>query len=259
MKNPLIAIIGPTASGKTGLAIELAQKFGGEIISADSRAIYRGMDIGTAKPTAAERAKVPHHLLDLVNPGERFTVYQFQKLARVKIAEIRARGKIPFLVGGSGLYLYSILFDYDFDSDETARENVATANAAHAGNKSRARRAELIPNCVAVGIEVEKDVLLQRISNRFAEMLDAGFLDEVKNLVEKYGADCPQLKRNSYGEAQKFLRGEITRPELLARAKIVDWQLAKKQLTWFRQRKDEIKWLELDAANRYLTKILSAQ
>ncbi|MDR1300321.1 MAG: tRNA (adenosine(37)-N6)-dimethylallyltransferase MiaA [Candidatus Nomurabacteria bacterium] len=235
--RPLVAIMGPTASGKTALALKLAREFDGEIICADSRTIYKGMDIGTAKPTKEEQRLVPHHMLDLVELGEKYTVYQFKKAALRLIDEIRGRGRVPFLVGGSGLYLYAVLFNYDFDEEN--------------------RRDDLIPNCIAVGLEVEKEVLQERIASRFQQMLDAGLEAEVKKLVKKYDADTPQLKRNSYGEMQKYLRGEISRAELLERAKIVDWQLAKKQRTWFRHHgHDQIKWLPLEEAENYLRKEL---
>ena len=115
---PLIVITGPTGSGKTGLAIELAEKWGGEIVCADSRTVYKGMDIGTAKPTIEERARVPHHLLDIIEPNERFTVHDFQQFARKAIVEIRTRGHIPFLVGGTGLYIDSVVLDYEFPEDD---------------------------------------------------------------------------------------------------------------------------------------------
>jgi tRNA dimethylallyltransferase len=228
--------MGPTASGKTALAVKLARIFDGEIICADSRTIYKGMDIGTAKPTPEEREQVPHHMLDLIQPGEKYTIYQFKNEVLRLVDEIRGRGKVPFLVGGSGLYLYTILFDYDFDQGT--------------------RRDELVPNCIATGIAVDEDVLRERISGRFQKMLDAGFESEVKNLVKKYGADTLQLKRNSYGEMQKYLRGELTRDELITRAEIVDWQLAKKQRTWFRQKRDKSTWLSLEKAEQYLLSAL---
>src|SRR4051812_9831711 len=111
---PLIVIVGPTASGKTALAIEIAKLFNGEIICADSRTIYRGMDAGTAKPTTRERSIVPHWGLDLVEPGDSFSVADFKSYALNKITEIRARNHIPLLVGGSGLYVDAVLFDYQF-------------------------------------------------------------------------------------------------------------------------------------------------
>ena len=119
---PLVVIVGPTASGKTAVAIELAGRFDGEIICADSRTIYKGMDVGTAKPSAKEQAAVPHWGLDLVEPGERFTAADFQRYAVAKIAEFRARGRVPFLVGGTGLYVDAVLFGYEFGPEATARQ-----------------------------------------------------------------------------------------------------------------------------------------
>lgn len=112
--TPIVFIVGPTASGKTALAIELAREVGGEIIAADSRTIYKGMDIGTAKPSAAEQALIPHWGLDLVEPGESFSAADFKAYALQKIDEISARGHIPFIVGGTGLYVDAVLFDYQF-------------------------------------------------------------------------------------------------------------------------------------------------
>jgi tRNA dimethylallyltransferase len=120
-QTPLIVIVGPTASGKTALAIELAQKYAGEIICADSRTLYKGMDIGTAKPTVEEQALVPHWGLDLVEPGEPFSAADFKRYALQKIDEIRARGHVPFLVGGTGLYVDGIVFDYQFGDTKNAK------------------------------------------------------------------------------------------------------------------------------------------
>ena len=114
--TPLVVIAGPTASGKTALAIRLAERYDGEIICADSRTIYKGMDIGTAKPSAEEQARVPHWGLDIVEPGERFTVADFKAYAERKIQEIRERDRIPFLVGGTGLYIDAVIFDFQFKS-----------------------------------------------------------------------------------------------------------------------------------------------
>ena len=194
------------------------------------------MDIGTAKPTKKDQKAVPHHMLDLIEPGKRYSTYRFKADALKLVDDIRRRGHIPFIVGGSGLYIYSILFDYDFDQ--------------------KTRCDKIIPNCVAVGIEVDKNILRDRIKSRFQAMLDAGLEDEFKKLVKKYGTDTLQLKRNCYGEVQKYLRGELTRTELIKRAEIIDWQLAKKQRTWFSQKKDQIKWLPLDEAEKYLVKAL---
>src|SRR5690606_33063041 len=121
-KLPLVVIAGPTASGKTALAIELAERFGGEIICADSRTIYKGMDVGTAKPGVDEQAQIPHWGLDLVEPGDRFTAADFKEYALQKINEIRARGHVPFLVGGTGLYVDAVLFDYQFSAPANEHE-----------------------------------------------------------------------------------------------------------------------------------------
>ena len=127
MNNTLIIITGPTASGKTGLAIKLAKLFGGEIISADSRAIYKDIDIASAKPTIEERDGVPHWGFNLVEPGERFTAADFKEYAYSKIEDILSRGKIPFLVGGTGLYIDAVLYDYEFSGgvDEEFREKLS--------------------------------------------------------------------------------------------------------------------------------------
>ena len=130
MTPPLVVIAGPTASGKTGLAISVAERFNGEIICADSRTIYRGMDVGTAKPTADDQARVPHWGVDLVEPGDRFTAADFKEYANAKIADIRNRQKIPFLVGGTGLYIDSVIFDFQFgiSPDEQVRYELEQMN-----------------------------------------------------------------------------------------------------------------------------------
>ena len=130
MTPPLVVIAGPTASGKTGLAISVAERFNGEIICADSRTIYRGMDVGTAKPTTDDRARVPHWGVDLVDPGDRFTAADFKEYANTKIADIRNRQKIPFLVGGTGLYIDSVIFDFQFgiSPDEQVRYELEQMN-----------------------------------------------------------------------------------------------------------------------------------
>jgi tRNA dimethylallyltransferase len=112
MKKPVLFIVGPTAVGKTALSLELAKKYNGEIISGDSMQVYRGMDIGTAKASPEERAEVPHHLIDICDPSESFTVSMFQTLAAAVIADIHARGKLPIVVGGTGLYVESLCYDF---------------------------------------------------------------------------------------------------------------------------------------------------
>ncbi len=285
-KLPLIVIVGPTASGKTGLAIRLAKEFGGEIVCADSRTVYQGMTIGTAKPTAREIDGAPHHLIDIVRPDEKFTLWNFQQLAKQKISEIRKRRHVPFLVGGSGLYIDSVLFDYDMPSQTVNQSRRAELQkmtiddlitmikkqhlplpenhqnkrylirAIEQGGVNQTRRTEPIDNTIIVGITTNKEVLVTRIRQRIEQMLDDGLIDEVKHLIGQYGDQEP-FRNNSYGEIQKFLRGEIaSREELIDRMVIVDRQLAKKQLTWFRRNK-YITWLTPDEAHDYIAHTLS--
>ena len=131
--GPVLALVGPTAAGKTELALELAERLGAEVVSADAMLVYRGMDIGTAKPTPAERARVPHHLVDLVDPGEEFSVARFQPLARAAIAEVLARGRRPLLVGGSGLYFQAVVDDFAFPPTDPAVRARLEAEAAAGG------------------------------------------------------------------------------------------------------------------------------
>lgn len=261
---PLVVIVGPTASGKTSLAIQIAKQFGGEIICADSRTIYKGMDIGTAKPSAAEQAGVPHWGLDLVRPDERFSVADFKKYALGKITEIRARGNLPMLVGGTGLYIDSILFDYQFGdmADEAKREelNNMTIEQLHEychnnniplpenmQNKryvmrnierngiNDSRRTEPIGNTIIVGIATERDVLRSRIVFRIEQLFDDGVVDEAKKLGKMYGWGGEAFKGDVYPLAHQYLTNELTLDEAKAKLATIDWRLAKRQLTWFKR------------------------
>jgi tRNA dimethylallyltransferase len=131
--GPVLALIGPTAAGKTALALELAPRLGAEIVSADAMLVYRGMDIGTAKPTPQERARVPHHLVDVVDPGEEFSVARFQPLARAAISDVLARGAVPLLVGGSGLYFHAVVDEFVFPPTNATVRARLEAEAAEAG------------------------------------------------------------------------------------------------------------------------------
>ena len=147
--NKVIVILGPTGSGKTGVAIEIAKAVGGEIISADSRAIYKGMDIGTAKPSLEEQDGVPHFGLDLVKPGERFTVADFKEYAEQKIAEIRSRGHVPIIAGGTGLYIDALVYDYQFGNDN---ERSAINPYHHQDGGEAKDRKTLNPDYLLIGV-----------------------------------------------------------------------------------------------------------
>ena len=284
MKQPLIVIVGPTASGKTGIAIKLARKFGGEIISADSRAIYKYMDIGTAKPTIEEQKQVKHWGIDLVDPDERFTVADFQKYANEKIADIRSRGKIPFLVGGSGLYIDSVVYDYEFGDDvdkdlraelddmsiEELQEYCKMNNINLPENGKNKRylvreiersgivkdnRKQMRTDVIVVGITTDKETLQKRITDRAEQMFNGCIEDETKILAAKYSFELESMKSNIYPIVWQMINGEISRDEAVFFFQTDDWHLAKKQMTWFR-RNPKITWLPLNEIENYISGIM---
>ena len=275
MELPLIVILGPTASGKTAYAIRLARLIGGEVICADSRTVYRGMDIGTAKPTEPERAGVLHWGLDLIEPDQRYSLYDFQRYATTKIAEIRQRQHVPLLVGGSGLYINSVIYNYQLvgdDHDPATRAELEKLSPDELrrlivkrgvklprdlDNKRRLIRSletgGVSNNCgylsrqtVVIGIAVDKEKLSQRISGRAEQMLERGLIDEVERLIAHYGMVEP-LRRNAYGVVAKYLTGQIYEAELIEQISAKDSQLVKKQLTWWRNPRwaSDIMWRTL--------------
>lgn len=278
--KPLVVIVGPTASGKTGLAIDVARQFGGEIICADSRTIYKGMDIGTAKPTAEERQAVPHWGLDLVEPGERFSAADFKRYATEKIREIRSRGKVPLLVGGSGLYIDAVLFDYEFGAPSNARQRAkldemsidqlqeyCTKNniplPENENNKryviraieqksiNTKRRTTPIDDCIIVGITTNRDILRARIKDRIEQIFDDGVVEEATLLGKKYGWESEAMTGNVYRIVRSYLQGSLSLAQSIEKNTTLDWRLAKRQLTWFRRNRF-IHWVELPEAKNYL-------
>ena len=281
---PLIVIAGPTASGKTALAVRLAERFGGEIICADSRTIYTGMDIGTAKPTCDERANVPHWGLDLVEPGGRFTVADFKAYAEQKIAEIRERGNVPFLVGGTGLYIDAIVFDFAFagEANEVLREQLEQMNvqelqkycennniklpendhnkrylirAIERKNVTVKRRETLIDNTIVVGITTNRETLRTRIALRSEQLFANNVVEEATILSKKYSWDSEAMTGNVYPLVRKYIAGELDETGLRREFEISDWRLAKRQMTWLR-RNPYIMWGTIEASEHYLSRIL---
>ncbi len=277
---PLVVIVGPTASGKTALAVELAKRYNGEIICADSRTVYTGMDVGTAKPTADEQAVVPHWGLDLVKPGERFTAADFKQYALAKMSDIRARGCVPFLVGGTGLYVDAVLFDYQFGADarpevraqlealtteqlqkycinhnvelpENPQNKRYLIRAIEQGGINHKRNTALPPNTIVVGIATDTTILRQRINARTEQLFANGVVEEAKTLGKKYGWESEAMTGNVYPIMHSYLEGRLTLDEAKQVFATRDWQLAKRQLTWLR-RNPHIKWLELEAAEHYI-------
>lgn len=282
---PLVVIAGPTASGKTALAIEMARRFKGEIICADSRTIYKGMDIGTAKPTAAERQGVPHWGLDLVEPGDYFSAADFKKYAEIKIREIRERGHVPFLVGGTGLYVDAVVFDYQFgpqaDPVFRAELEAMTLEALHnyckqnsvilpenEKNKryviraieqksiSSLRRKEPMPNCIIVGIATESNLLRERIEARSEQLFDDGVVEEATLLGKKYGWQSEAMTGNIYPLVRAYLKNEMTLEEVKDKFTTLDWRLAKRQMTWLR-RNQFIQWGSLLEVRESLLHLLA--
>jgi tRNA dimethylallyltransferase len=266
---PLIVIVGQTASGKTAAGIELALKIGGEIICADSRTVYKGMDIGTAKPLPSEQKKVPHHLLDQVFPDDKFTANDFKTLANTKIKEIWAKKRWTIMVGGTGLYVDSVLYDFNFGgSDEALRkrleqfnvselvEYATTNNISISGIEPNNKRhlvrvierggvkmkeRVLRPNTAVFGLQLEKQILQQRIVTRAQQILDADWIDEVNMLAEKYGWDVEPMKGENFIAARNYIEGDGSLEEVKQAFIKRDTALAKRQMTWFKRNPD-IQW-----------------
>ncbi len=294
-QKPLIVILGPTASGKTLLAIKLAKKFSGEIITADSRTIYENMDIGTAKPNRAEQKIIPHYLLDIVKPDQRFSVAEFQKLALEKIDQILKRGKIPFLVGGTGLYIDAVCEGFKIPApvaDKKLRETLSKKEttklfsqlkkmdpvaAAKIDPKNKRRLIRALEVCLKtgkkfsqlqqrakpdfdilkIGIKIPRQKLYQRIDQRTDQMIPAGLIDEVKKLYKMgYDFNLPALSGLVYRQIGEYVRGKITLAKAVERAKQKTRNFAKRQQTWF-SRDPKIKWVSNpEQANKLIIKFL---
>lgn len=281
---PLVVVVGPTASGKTATALRIAREFNGEIICADSRTIYKYMDIGTAKPTKEEQAEIPHWGLDLVEPGEKFSAADFQKYALKKIAEIRKRGHLPILAGGTGLYIDGIIFAYRFGKSrprlrkklesltldelkeyclnnniplpENQRNRRYVIRAIEQKSINSTRLNAPIANTVIVGIATNRDELKRRIEARSEQLFEQGMVEEAKMLGKKYGWNSEAMTGNIYKLVKQFLDGKLTEIELKEKFVTADWQLAKRQLTWLK-RNPFIHWLSLDDAYEYIRKQLT--
>jgi tRNA dimethylallyltransferase len=278
----LIVLAGPTASGKTALALTLAEHFAGETLSCDSVAVYRGMEIGTAKPTLDERARIPHHMIDIASPDQPCTAGDYSRHARESIAGIAERGHLPIVAGGTGLYLRALLDGLfpapqrnealrarlrDRDSAHLhrilTRLDPAAAALIHANDTPKLIRAIEVTlaarqpitrqwqqprdpltgfRILSLGLNPPRADLYARINHRAAEMFDRGLVEETALLVERYGFDCRPLTSLGYAQAVAVLRNEITRDEAVAQAQQGHRNYAKRQLTWFRK-DPAIHWL----------------
>jgi tRNA dimethylallyltransferase len=273
-KPKVIAVAGPTASGKTALAIKLAHERNGEIISADSRLVYKGFDIASAKPTIEEREGIPHHLIDIVEPEVDYSVGDFYKDAKPIIADIISRGKTPIVAGGTGLYFRILLEDFDLPKmdpnpelraelesmpveilyQEVLSKDPITAEKVHINNKIRlvrvlevmrtfnrpfsqvAGKKENEYDVEWISPKVEsREVLYERINLRVDKMLELGLIEETKTLLAKHGRIKNFVKTIGYAEILDYLDDKCTLEESLETLKQNTRRYAKRQLTWFRR------------------------
>lgn len=272
MNKPLIAIVGETASGKSSLALEIAKRYDGEIVTADSWQVYRGLDIGTAKPTRTEQEEVRHHMIDIMDPDDNFTAAQYKEMANAVIVDIHTRGKLPILVGGTGLYIDSVLFDFSFmpggTDEERAELNAKSiddllAIIEHEGydlsdvdvrNKrrlvrlietkgARPSKSALRENTLVLGVKISRTKLRKNIEHRIDSMMAHGLKHEVQSLVEQYGWGVESLKGIGYREWQPYFAGTQSRAETSRKIVKSTLELAKRQRTWFKRNRD-IQWCE---------------
>ena len=287
-KPKVIVICGPTASGKTSLGVELAKKINGEIVSCDSMQIYKDMTIGTAKPTLEEMQGIKHYLIDFVSPEKRYSVAEFKKDATNAIEEILANGKIPILVGGTGLYIDSLIYGIEYNDikideryrkelellveekgleflyekaveiDKEAMEKISPndkkrimrvleiykeTGKTKTQQEIESRRKEVKYDFKIFAINMDRQILYDRINNRVDLMLKNGLIEEVKNILRKYKTFPTAMQGLGYKEVVKYLDGEVTYEKMCENIKMKTRRYAKRQLTWFRKNK-ETTWID---------------
>lgn len=278
MKPKLVVIEGTNASGKSGLGVALAAHYGGEVVSADSRQVFRGLDLGSGKITPEEMQGVRHHLIDIAEPNEFFSMHDFQRLAYEAVDDVRARGRTPFLVGGTGLYVASVTDGYvmsDTEPDLEYRAYLETMDTPKLYEMLRELRPEMeideknrnrvmrqlekihdgddhsAPNaprydCLKLGVTWPRPVLRARIDERLDRRLEQGMIEEVQGLLDR-GASVEFLKKLGleYRFITQYLIGEIPdRNEMVELLRTAIKQFAKRQTTWFRRDRD-IQWLDM--------------
>lgn len=279
--HKLIVILGPTASGKSDLAVKLAKRFNGEIVSADSRQIYQEMDIGTAKPNKKQMSGVSHHLIDVVKPNQGFTLAQYKKLAVKIIKDIQERGRLPFLVGGTGLYIQAVVDNLKIPPvkpNKKIRKRLAeltnqelfsqlekldplTAAAIDRHNKRRLIRAlevclvtknpfskqrekgQPLFNICQIGLKINKEVLNKKIAQRVEKMTQTGLVREVKKIIQNYSLYLPAMSGIGYQEISQYLQDKITLEKAKELIKQHTRQYARRQMTWFKKDK-RIHWIK---------------
>ncbi|KAA0966441.1 tRNA (adenosine(37)-N6)-dimethylallyltransferase MiaA [Sporosarcina sp. ANT_H38] len=296
----VIAIVGPTASGKTALSVELAKIIGGEVINGDAMQVYKGLDIGTAKITVEEMGGIPHHLFDVKEPNEPFSVAEYQTNVRNWIKDIQGRGKTPIIAGGTGLYIQSVLFDFRFTEEaadlvvrkrlelELAEKGAAylydklveldpvSAEKIHPNNHRRLVRAlEIIEvtgktkddheddaghaplyDHLIVGLEMDRDVLYERIDRRVDLMMEKGLLEEAEKLWDEGIRSMQSVQAIGYKELHLYMEGKLEKEEAVDLIKKNTRNYAKRQMTYFRNKLD-ISWFDAElGTNGILNRIL---
>lgn len=270
----IICIVGPTGVGKTKLSVELAKKLNAEIINADSMQVYRHLDIATAKIKEEEKEGIPHHLFDIVNPEDLYTVYDYQKDCRKKIEEISSREKNIILVGGTGLYLKAALFDYRFPKEEkTEKENLSTEELitrlhrytdhidVDLHNQRRLQRLleryengtveekkgdQPLYDFKIIGLTLDRDVLYQRINQRVDQMVEEGVIEEARSFYDQNLRSKALLTGIGYKELYAYFDGECSKEEAIEKIKQNSRRYAKRQYTFFNHQFKDIVWLSVN-------------
>ena len=281
--NKVIVITGPTAVGKTKLSIELAKRYNGEIINADAVQVYKGLDIGSAKVTEEEKEGIPHHLFDIKEVDEEYTIYHYQKDCRKLIKEVQGRGKTPILVGGTGLYIKAALYDYklteeketntydnltneelynkllEVDKDIVIDKNnrrrlIRAINYYKENNKSINTNTtnKLLYDAIFIGLTTDRRILYDKINNRVDIMIKEGLLNEVKAFYDKGIRTKPLLNAIGYREIYSYFDGNISLEEAVNKIKQNSRHYAKRQYTFFNHQLP-IVWFETNYNNFNIT------
>lgn len=290
--DTVVAVVGPTATGKSDIAVQIALRHDGEIVGADSRQVYRGMDIGTAKPSPEQRAAVRHHMVDIVEPDEPYSIALYLRQARSAVADILGRGKLPVVAGGSGQYVWGLLEGWQIPEAPPSPELRAKLEARAATEGGEALHRELAesdpeaagridprnirrviralelrltsPGAVSpirkvpppfdpvlIGLNLPRAELYQRIDARVEAMMEAGWLAEVRALVDRgFALELPSMSSLGYGELGRCLEGQIELDEAVRTIKTRTHRFARQQHAWFRADDERIAWFDASGSGQ---------
>lgn len=289
-KEKVIVICGPTASGKTAMSIELAKKINGEIVSCDSMQIYKEMDIGTAKPTREEMQGIKHYMIDIISPDQRYSVADYKRDAKTAIREILKKGKTPIVVGGTGLYVDSLIYEIEYQDikfDEEYRKELEKQSKENGLNTLYEEAKKIDPEAIlkispndqkrilrileiyhatgmtkteqekksrekepefdykVYGLNMPREKLYERINLRVDLMIKQGLIKEVEEIYHKYSEFPTAMQGLGYKEVVEYLKGNLTKEEMIEKIKQETRRYAKRQMTWFRKNKQTI-WLDTE-------------